>query len=94
MLISYLLLPHSFSIYDADNYAPARFLLPARRASLLPAVDSAPGEAGRWKLPEDLSEMQAASTMMQRMQRMYFMYTMYYLLQGAVLVGLMLRLIM
>jgi hypothetical protein len=46
-----------FNVYDAAEFAPAHFLLPKRLASNLGSggMIAAPGQAGRWKLPEDPS---------------------------------------
>ena len=99
----------SFPVYDADSFALARFLLPMRAASantsstssppgLSSAVPAAPpppaGAPGRWTLAEDLSGLRDMATMFERMQHMYNIYVLYYMLQGVILIGLMIRLLM
>ena len=99
----------SFPVYDADSFALARFLLPMRAASantsstssppgLSSAVPAAPpppaGAPGRWTLAEDLSGLRGMATMFERMQHMYNIYVLYYMLQGVILIGLMIRLLM
>ena len=91
-----------FPVYDADAYAPAHYLLPARHQTLWSngtevashSTAPAPGSAGRWRLKDDLSGLEGMAAMMYRIQLMYNAYTLYYLLQGFVLVGIMIRLIM
>ncbi len=87
-------------MYDADSYAPAHFLMPTRLGSLSngtvdPAVAAiSPGFAGRWQLGEDLSPLKAMASMATRVNRMYSTYVTYYMVQGLVLIGLLIRLIM
>ncbi|KAG1675984.1 hypothetical protein FOA52_014228 [Chlamydomonas sp. UWO 241] len=92
-----------FSAYDADAFAPARFLLPIRDASAAAEAqfaaetgrDEPPaGTAGRWRLPADMAGLENAAKLASRVDEMYTIYVLYYFLQGFVLLGLIARLIM
>ena len=84
-------------MYDNDGDTPARYLLPFRVANVsatAPSRPPPPGIAGRWRLPEDLSGMGGLSRMLARVNQMNSLFVIYELLQGLVLLGLMIRLIM
>ncbi|KAG1670027.1 hypothetical protein FOA52_011183 [Chlamydomonas sp. UWO 241] len=92
-----------FGAYDADAFAPARFLLPMRDESAAAAAQFAaetgrnvpqPGTAGRWRLPADMTGLENAAKLASRADEMYTIYVLYYFFQGFVLLGLILRLIM
>ncbi|GAX77704.1 hypothetical protein CEUSTIGMA_g5147.t1 [Chlamydomonas eustigma] len=80
----------SFNIYDADAFAQARYLLPTRFGN----SSDLHGTPGRWKLPDNLSGMDGIANMMYQMTLMNKTYVIYYFLQGMVLIGLILRLVM
>mmetsp|Transcript_8258 Transcript_8258/g.24923 ORF Transcript_8258/g.24923 Transcript_8258/m.24923 type:complete len:2121 (-) Transcript_8258:1576-7938(-) len=92
-----------FGVYDADAHAAARYLLPARNVSEAAiahfqretsrAAPSA-GSADRWRLPANMSGLEACSSMLSRVDGMYNTYVTYYFLQGFVLIMLVVRLIM
>ncbi|KAG1660944.1 hypothetical protein FOA52_005525, partial [Chlamydomonas sp. UWO 241] len=92
-----------FDAYDADAFAPARFLLPTRDDSTAAAAQFAAetgramppaATAGRWRLPANVTGLENAAKLASRVDEMYTIYVLYYFLQGFVLLGLIVRLIM
>ncbi|KAG1675992.1 hypothetical protein FOA52_014236 [Chlamydomonas sp. UWO 241] len=102
-LVSSNIFATRFDAYDADAFATARMLLPRRDESAAAAAqflaetgrDVPPaGTAGRWRLPADTSGLEGVARLVSRVDTMYTIYVLYYFLQGFVLLGLIVRLIM